>query len=138
MLVVDDDEDAIDVLTTVMNACGVEVLFVRSASEGLAYLDTTPYLDVVVTDISMPSIDGYEFPRKIRKHSAPANVEVAVDRITKIRPASTTSKELCIEFSAKEALHALQYRGQLCIVDARGRVNAIRDDDGSIVRRTLP
>jgi response regulator RpfG family c-di-GMP phosphodiesterase len=48
VLVVDDDEDAIEVLTTMMTAGGAEVLFARSGSEGLAYLDTMPHLDVVV------------------------------------------------------------------------------------------
>ena len=82
VLVVDDDEDAIEVLTTLMNACGADVLFARSASDGLAYLDTTPQLDVVVTDISMPSIDGYEFTRKIRQHSSPAHRSVPVIALT--------------------------------------------------------
>jgi|SRR5919108_1144352 two-component system CheB/CheR fusion protein len=82
VLVVDDDEDAIDVLTTTMHACGADVLFARSAPEGLAYLDTTPQVDVVVTDISMPRIDGYEFTRKIRAHSSPAHRSVPVIALT--------------------------------------------------------
>jgi len=48
----------------------------------LAYLDTTPQLDVVVTDISMPRIDGYEFTRKIREHSSPAHRSVPVIALT--------------------------------------------------------
>lgn len=82
VLVVDDDEDAIEVLTTMMTACGAEVLFARSGSEGLAYLDTAPHLDVVVTDISMPRIDGYEFTRKIREHPSPAHRSVPVIALT--------------------------------------------------------
>jgi CheY-like chemotaxis protein len=82
VLVVDDDEDAIEVLTTLMLACGADVLFARSASDGLGYLDTTPQLDVVVTDISMPSIDGYEFTRKIRQHSSPTRRAVPVIALT--------------------------------------------------------
>jgi CheY-like chemotaxis protein len=82
VLIVDDDEDAIEVLSTMMNACGAEVLFARSATEGLAYLDTTPQVDVVVTDISMPNIDGYEFTRKIREHSSPAHRSVPVIALT--------------------------------------------------------
>jgi CheY-like chemotaxis protein len=82
VLVVDDDEDVIEVLTTMMTACGAEVLFARSASEGLAYLDTTRHLDVVITDISMPRRDGYEFTRKIRAHSSPAYQAVPVIALT--------------------------------------------------------
>jgi len=82
VLVVDDDEDAIEVLTTMINACGAEVLFARSASDGLAYIDATPHLDVVVTDISMPRIDGYEFTRKIREHPSAARRSVPVIALT--------------------------------------------------------
>ena len=82
VLVVDDDEDSIEVLTTLINACGADVLFARSASDGLAYIDATPQLDVVVTDISMPRIDGYEFTRKIREHSSPVRRSVPVIALT--------------------------------------------------------
>jgi len=82
VLVVDDDEDAIEVLTTMMIAYGADVLFARSALEGLAYLDSMPHLDVVITDISMPRIDGYEFTRKIRAHSSPAHQAVPVIALT--------------------------------------------------------
>ena len=82
VLLVDDDEDAIEVLTTMMTACGAEVVFARSAPEGLAHLDTTPHLDVVITDISMPRIDGYEFTRKIREHSSPVHRALPVIALT--------------------------------------------------------
>ena len=82
VLVVDDDEDAIKVLTTMMTACGAEVIFARSAPEGLANLDTTSHLDVVITDISMPGIDGYEFTRKIRQHSSPVHRALPIIALT--------------------------------------------------------
>ena len=82
VLVVDDDEDAIDVLTTMMTACGADVIFARSAPEGLAHLDTASHLDVVITDISMPQIDGYEFTRQIRKHFSPAHRALPVIALT--------------------------------------------------------
>jgi CheY-like chemotaxis protein len=82
VLVVDDDEDAIEVLTTMMSACGAEVIFARSASDGLEYVAATSRLDVVVTDISMPRIDGYEFTRKIREHPSAARRSVPVIALT--------------------------------------------------------
>ena len=82
VLLVDDDEDAIEVLTTMMTACGADVVFARSAVEGFAHLDTTGHLDVVITDISMPRIDGYEFTRKIREHPSPAHRALPVIALT--------------------------------------------------------
>jgi CheY-like chemotaxis protein len=82
VLVVDDNEDVIELLTATMNACGAEVLFARSASDGLACLEAAPPVDVIVTDISMPPIDGYEFTRQIRALPSGARRSVPVIALT--------------------------------------------------------
>ena len=82
VLAVDDDEGAIEVLTTMMTACGAEVIFARSAADGLACLEAAPEVDVVVTDISMPRIDGYEFTRKIRALPSAVRRSVPVIALT--------------------------------------------------------
>jgi CheY-like chemotaxis protein len=66
VLVVDDDLDAIELLSTFLAACSAQILFARSASEGLAYVDTAPKLDAVVTDLSMPGMNGVDFTKTIR------------------------------------------------------------------------
>ena len=68
LLVVDDDADAVEVLSTYLTACGAHVLFARSALGGLSYVDTAPRLDAVVTDLSMPGMDGVELVGSIRRH----------------------------------------------------------------------
>ena len=68
VLVVDDNDDAVEILTTVLKACGAQVLFAHSARDGLAHIEASPTLDAVVTDVSMPQMDGVEFARKIRQH----------------------------------------------------------------------
>jgi len=67
VLVVDDNEDAIEVLSSFLIACAARALFARSLPDGLVYVETEPKLDVVVTDLSMPGMDGVEFTRKIRE-----------------------------------------------------------------------
>ena len=64
-LVVDDDRDARDAVTAVLEDSGAEVTAVATAREALAVLaaDTT---DVLVSDIAMPAEDGYEFIRRLR------------------------------------------------------------------------
>ena len=66
ILVVDDNDDAVEVLSTFLKACGADVLLARSGSAGLASVDTTPTLDAVVTDVSMPQMSGVEFAEKVR------------------------------------------------------------------------
>jgi CheY-like chemotaxis protein len=68
ILVVDDNEDNVEVLSVLLTSCGADVLTARSATGALAYIDTTPSLDAVVTDVAMPNMDGVEFARKIRQH----------------------------------------------------------------------
>src|SRR5438874_810665 len=82
LLVVDDDADTVEVLSTFLTACGAHTLFARSALGGLAYLDTTPRLDAVITDLSMPGMDGVEFVSKIRRHPLPSRRTVPVIALT--------------------------------------------------------
>ena len=68
ILVVDDNDDAVEVLSTFLNACGAETLLARSAIGALGYVDTTLKMDAVVTDISMPQMSGVELAQKVRGH----------------------------------------------------------------------
>jgi PAS domain S-box-containing protein len=65
VLVVDDDEDSRLLVSTALKAHGAQVALASSAAEGYARLkDTRP--DVLVSDIGMPGMDGFELMRKIR------------------------------------------------------------------------
>jgi diguanylate cyclase len=76
LLVVDDDADTVEVLSTFLTACRAHVLFARSASGALAYVDKAPRLDAVITDLSMPQMDGIELLRRIRQHPSRPTVPV--------------------------------------------------------------
>jgi len=65
VLVVDDEEDARDLLAAVLTDAGATVESVRSAQTGLdALARFRP--DVLVSDIGMPEEDGYSFIERIR------------------------------------------------------------------------
>ena len=65
VLVVDDQPDACDLVSRVLGGCGAEVSTASSAREALEALEATPP-DVLVSDIGMPEMDGYELIRRIR------------------------------------------------------------------------
>jgi two-component system, OmpR family, response regulator len=76
ILVVDDDDDSLDLLDTLLTTCGVTALLARSAIEAFAHIDTTPTLDAIVTDLAMPHMDGVELVRKVRAHGTRHSVPV--------------------------------------------------------------
>lgn len=65
LLVVDDDEDCREILLTILSAHGAVVRCAANATEGLIKFQEEPP-DVLISDIGMPGVDGYEFIRSIR------------------------------------------------------------------------
>jgi len=66
VLVVDDEEDARDMLRTLLESCGAQVRVASSVEEGLHELTCEPP-DVLLSDIGMPGQDGYTFMERVRK-----------------------------------------------------------------------
>jgi CheY-like chemotaxis protein len=65
-LVLDDDQDARDLLTDVLEMHGMRVIAVPSIIEALLEFDRL-VPDIVVSDLRMPDQDGCEFVRRIRE-----------------------------------------------------------------------
>lgn len=65
VLVVDDEIDTVDLLCSSLSQCGAEVTTARSASEALEYLSQVKP-DVMISDIGMPGVDGYELMKRVR------------------------------------------------------------------------
>ena len=65
MLVVDDEPDARDLIKRVLAECDAHVLAACSADEALMLVEAeNPH--VLVSDIGMPDVDGYELLRRVR------------------------------------------------------------------------
>jgi PAS domain S-box-containing protein len=65
ILVVDDEADTRDLLKQGLEYCGARVSVVRNAAEALdAVMATVP--DVLISDIGMPGVDGYDLIRQVR------------------------------------------------------------------------
>ncbi len=68
ILVIDDEEDARELLSRMLGGFDANVIAAAGTSEGLALLKTEKP-DVVISDISMPDEDGYHFIAEVRKFS---------------------------------------------------------------------
>jgi signal transduction histidine kinase/CheY-like chemotaxis protein/HAMP domain-containing protein len=67
VLVVDDDVRNVFALASALEAHGMEVRFAENGREGLQSLQADPVVDLVLMDIMMPEMDGYETMRAIRE-----------------------------------------------------------------------
>jgi PAS domain S-box-containing protein len=65
VLIVDDEPDARSLVTRVLEECGAEVIAAGSADEALGYVERERP-SVLVTDIGMPDIDGFQLLRRVR------------------------------------------------------------------------
>ena len=67
ILLVDDNDDGRELLVTVLREYGARVRAVKSADEALQALSATAFSpDVLVSDVGMPDLDGYDLIRRVR------------------------------------------------------------------------
>jgi CheY-like chemotaxis protein len=58
VLVVDDEEAIREVISEFLNPLGFRVLLARESSEAYQYLQSDERIDVLITDVSLPDVDG--------------------------------------------------------------------------------
>ncbi len=77
ILVVDDDPDILEALSDILLAEGFAVRRARNGQEALARLSPNPP-DLILLDLMMPVMDGFEFSQQMRKRPEWANVPIVV------------------------------------------------------------
>jgi CheY-like chemotaxis protein len=76
ILIIDDDNRNIFALSAVLRAKGYHVVSSPSAAEGISLLQKDPSIKVVLMDIMMPDMDGYEALAEIRKNNHLSGIPV--------------------------------------------------------------
>ncbi|MBN3829967.1 response regulator, partial [Burkholderia sp. Ac-20384] len=69
-LVVDDDDNARETLGAMLSALGIEADLCSTGQEGVARFGTCHY-DIVVIDLELPDLSGFEVARRIRTVAVP-------------------------------------------------------------------
>ena len=76
VLVVDDDMRNVFALSKVLSDKGLKILKAEDGIKALEILEKEPDTDLVIMDIMMPEMDGYETIRRIRQQKQFANLPV--------------------------------------------------------------
>lgn len=97
-LIVDDDVRNIFALTSMLERYQIQVLYAENGREGITLLETTPDIDVVLMDVMMPEMDGYETTRLIRQNEQFKSLPI----IALTAKAMQGDREKCIEAGASD------------------------------------
>jgi CheY-like chemotaxis protein len=81
VLAVDDEADALTLVSEVLEAAGARVTMAHSAEDALGKIGSAGP-DVVVADLGMPQIDGFGFIDRLRRHDNPRIREVPAAALT--------------------------------------------------------
>jgi CheY-like chemotaxis protein len=100
VLLIDDDARNIFALSSVLERRGMHVLTATTGSEAIALADATPELAIVLMDIMMPEMDGYQTMRAIRQKPDFRRLPI----IALTAKAMKGDREKCMEAGASDYL----------------------------------
>jgi len=100
VLLVDDDARNIFALSSVLERRGMRVLTATTGREAIEMVDKTPELAIVLMDIMMPEMDGYQTIGAIRENPAYRRLPI----IALTAKAMKGDREKCLEAGASDYL----------------------------------
>jgi CheY-like chemotaxis protein len=98
VLVVDDDLRNIFAITSALESHQATVLYAENGKDGLDLLDRNPAIQVVLMDIMMPAMDGYEVMERIRASGKHRHLPI----IALTAKAMRDDREKCIQAGASD------------------------------------
>jgi len=98
VLVVDDDVRNLFALTTAFERYAIQTITAESGQEAMTILEENSDIDIVLMDIMMPEMDGYETTQKIRREHK--NKTLPIIAVT--AKAMKGDREKCIDAGASD------------------------------------
>jgi HAMP domain-containing protein/CheY-like chemotaxis protein/signal transduction histidine kinase len=99
-LLVDDDPRNIFALSSALERRGMKVLTATTGAEAIEIIEETPSLAIVLMDIMMPEMDGYQTIEKIRQNGAYRRLPI----VALTAKAMKGDREKCLQAGASDYL----------------------------------
>ena len=98
MLIIDDDMRNIFALTSALERYGMQITYAENGRDGIEALRSDQSTDIVLMDIMMPEMDGFETTQNIRALSEFRDLPI----IALTAKAMKGDREKCIEAGASD------------------------------------
>ncbi|PJZ72006.1 hybrid sensor histidine kinase/response regulator [Leptospira perolatii] len=98
VLIVDDDARNIFALTSIFEHYRMQIAHAENANDGIELLKNSPDIEIIIMDVMMPDMDGYEAMRIIRSIGRFASTPI----IAVTAKAMKGDREKCIEAGASD------------------------------------
>jgi CheY-like chemotaxis protein len=100
ILIVDDDMRNVFALSSLLENYSIKIIIAKNGRDGIEKLEENKQIDLVLMDIMMPEMDGYEAMRTIRKNATYQKLPI----IALTAKAMKDDREKCIAAGANEYL----------------------------------
>jgi CheY-like chemotaxis protein len=100
ILAVEDEPEYLEMLSEVMKSLGHSIIIAANGHEALEIVDKHK-IDVIVSDVKMPEMDGIEFHRQLREKPGQRNTPfiflTGVDDVTQVKAACEKDCDLLLQ-----------------------------------------
>jgi PAS domain S-box-containing protein len=130
VLVVDDESDARDLIRKVLDDCSATVMVANSGAEALQLVEQSRP-DVIVSDIGMPNMDGYELMRRIRELAPEAGGTTPAAALTAFARSEDRRRALIAGYQSHVAKPVEPAELVTVVASLAGRMKRSRSDDAN-------
>jgi CheY-like chemotaxis protein len=76
VLIVDDDSNSRRIFETRLTSMGLETVLAHNGEEAMEMLAEDSYFDLIITDVMMPYLTGFDFAKKLKEYKETKDIPV--------------------------------------------------------------
>lgn len=76
ILIVDDDSKVRQIFEINLTSMGYEVVMANNGEEAIEVLTGDPYFDLIITDVAMPYLTGFDLSKKLKEYTETKDIPI--------------------------------------------------------------